>query len=53
MKGTTTGVWMNGMMKGVVLDGMKTANGCGTTASSFPLESSENGECEPGHRSYT
>ena len=28
MKRTTTGVWMNGMMKGVVLDGMKTTNGC-------------------------
>ena len=28
MKGTTTGVWMNGMMKGVVSDGMKTTNGC-------------------------
>ena len=28
MKGTTNGVWMNGMMKGVVLDGMKTTNGC-------------------------
>ena len=26
MKGTTTGVWMNRMMKGVVLDGMKTTN---------------------------
>ena len=30
MKGTATGVWMNGMMNGVVLDGMKTANGCAT-----------------------
>ena len=30
MKGTATGVWMNGMMNGVVLDGMKTANGCET-----------------------
>ena len=28
MKGTTTGVWMNEMMKGVVLDGMKTTSGC-------------------------
>ena len=28
MKGTTTGFGMNGMMKGVVLDGMKTTNGC-------------------------
>ena len=28
MKRTTTGVWMNGMVKGVVLDGMKTTNGC-------------------------
>ena len=28
MKGTTTGVGMNGMMKGVVLDCIKTANGC-------------------------
>ena len=26
MKGTTTGVWMNGMIKGVVLDGTKIAN---------------------------
>ena len=30
MKGTMTGVWMNGMMKGVVLDGMKTMKGCVT-----------------------
>ena len=28
MKGTTTEVWMNGMMTGVVLSGMKTTNGC-------------------------
>ena len=28
MEGTTTGVWMNGMMKEVVLDGMETTNGC-------------------------
>ena len=28
MKGTTTGVWMNGMIKGVVLDDMKTTNDC-------------------------
>ena len=26
MNGTTAGVWMNGMMIGVVLDGMKIAN---------------------------
>ena len=28
MKGTTTGVWMNGTMTGVVLIGMKATNGC-------------------------
>ena len=42
MKGTTTGVWMNGMMKGVVLDDMKTTNGCvAQPHTHFHLKSSE------------
>ena len=45
MKGTTTGVWMNGMMKGEVLDGMKTANGCDAHSQAhFPLDTSEKGD---------
>ena len=46
---------MNGMMTGVVLDGMKTANGCvAETVSSFAFESSERvNVCELGHKSYS
>ena len=39
--GTTAGLWMNGMMAGVVLDGMKIVNKHVTSVSSFSLESSE------------
>ena len=42
MNGTTAGVWMNGMMTGVVLDGMKIVNKQhDTSVSSISLESSE------------
>ena len=42
MNGTTAGVWMNGMMTGVVLDGMKDCERThDTSVSSFSLESSE------------
>ena len=35
------GVWVNGMMTGVVLDGMKIVNTYDTSVSSYSLESSE------------
>ena len=52
MKGTATGIWMNGMMNGVVLVGMKTANVCATHLQIHPQAhfhlKIRKGECEPG-----